>query len=127
MNRQIKSGNGWRLGWDPTAEKFCGLLSGEHWAIELTATEFSDFCRCVRQLSDTMRDMASELMDEEKLTCEQETATIWLEVEGFPALYSLRFILLSGRKGEGEWPPEAAVELVKALGEAPFFDLSVDL
>ncbi len=123
MNRFIKSGHGWRIGWNPTAEKFCGLLSGQSWAIELTAAEFSDFCRCVRQLSALMRDMASELMDEEKLTCEQETATIWLEVEGFPALYSLRFILLSDRKGEGEWPPEAAIALADALSEAPFCDL----
>ena len=123
MNRHIQSGKGWRLGWNPTAEAFCGLLCGQHWAIELTAPEFSDFCRCTRQLSDTMRQMASELMDNEKLTCEQETATIWLEAEGFPSAYSLRFILLSGRRGEGEWPPAAAIELANALSKAPFCDL----
>lgn len=126
MNRHIKSGKGWRLGWNPTAEEFCGLLSGQHWAIELTKDEFSDFCRCARQLSNMMQDMASELMDEEQLTCEQETATIWLEVEGFPFAYSLRFILLGGRKGECEWPSEGVVELTNALSEAPFCDLGLD-
>ena len=126
MNRHVKSGDGWRLGWNPTAEKFCGLLAGQHWAIELTKSEFSDFCRCTRQLSNLMRDMAAELMDEEKLTCEQETSTVWLEVEGFPSAYSLRFILLSGRGCEGEWLPEAAYELMEALAEAPFCDLGTD-
>lgn len=123
MNRHIKSGDGWRLGWNPTAEDYCGLVAGKHWAIELTAAEFSDFCRCTRSLNETMQSMALELMDEETLTCEQETSTIWLEVEGFPTAFNLRFILLSGRKGEGEWPPEAASELISALAEAPFSTL----
>lgn len=126
MNRYIESGRGWRLGWSPTAKTFCGLLSGQHWAMELTEVEFFDFCRCARQLSNLMREMAAELMDEETLTCEQETSTVWLEVEGFPSAYSLRFILLSGRGGEGEWPPAATCELVEALAEAPFCDLGTD-
>ncbi len=120
MNRQIKSGDGWRLGWNPTAEDFCGLVAGSGWAVELTATEFADFCRGAQQLADAMTAMAEQLMDEERLTCEQETAVIWLEAEGFPAEYSLRFILLSGRKAEGEWPSRATQGLLKALSQAPF-------
>ena len=126
MIRHTRSGKDWRLGWNPTAEEFCGLVAGTHWAIELTAAEFNDFCRCTRQLHETMQSMASSLMAEETLTCEQETSTIWLEVEGFPTAFSLRFILLSGRKGEGEWPPEAASELINALSEVPFAGLSSD-
>ena len=123
MNRHIKSGSGWRLGWNSIAEEYCGLVAGERWAIELTATEFYDFCRCTRSLAKTMQSMASQLMDEETLVCEQETSTVWLEVDGFPTAFSLRFILLSGRKGEGEWPPIAASELISALAEAPFSTL----
>ena len=125
MIRHLKTGKGWRLGWNPAAEEFCGLVAGEHWALELTAAEFSDFCRCVRQLEETMTAMAAELMDEEQLTCEQETPTIWLETEGFPSAYSLRFILLNGRRGEGEWPPEIVSELLEALAERPFCELSL--
>ena len=123
MIRHLKSGNGWRLGWNPNAEEFCGLVAGQHWAIELTAAELDDFCRCARQLDSTMQAMARELMDEETLSCEQETSSMWLCVEGFPAEYSLRFILLSGRRGEGEWPPKATRELVKVLTDVPFRDL----
>ena len=123
MIRHIKSGKGWRLGWNPSAEDFSGLVAGEQWAIELTAAELNDFCRSARQLSDTMRAMAVELMDEETLTCEQETSTIWLEAVGFPSRYSLRFILLSGRRSEGAWPAEAVDELVNALTEDPFCNL----
>ena len=122
----LKSGFGWRLGWNPSAPDFCGLVAGQHWAIELTAAELSDFCRCARQLAATMSAMAIELMDEETLTCEQETATIWLETEGFPSAYSLRFILLSGRGAEGGWPPKAASELLAALADAPFCEIGTD-
>ena len=126
MIRQLKSGAGWRLGWDPNAEDFCGLVAGQQWAIELTATELHDFCRCARQLDSAMQAMAIELMAEETLSCEQETTSIWLSAEGFPTDYSLRFILLSGRRGEGEWSPEATREIVLALAETPFCDLGAD-
>lgn len=120
MIRHQKSGQGWRIGWNPSAEEFCGLIAGQGWAVELTAPEFADFCRCARQLDETMSAMAAELMDEETITCEQETSTIWLETAGFPSAYSLRFILLSGRRAEGEWPAEVVGELISALAESPF-------
>ena len=125
MIRHLQSGEGWRLGWNPSADDFCGLVAGERWALELTAAEFFDFCRCARQLGETMTAMAAELMDEEKLTCEQETSTIWLETAGFPTAYSLRFILLSGRRGEGEWPPTTTQKLLEALSKPPFCELSL--
>jgi hypothetical protein len=124
MIPQIKSGEGWRLGWNPAAEQFCGLVAGQNWAIELTAAEFSDFCRVSQQLADTMKAMANQIMAEERLTCEQETTTIWMEAEGFPADYGLRFILLSGRGAEGEWPSAVLPELLQALSEPPFEGLS---
>lgn len=114
MARQIKSGPGWRLGWNPEASEFRGLVGGEEWAIELTEAELDDFCRLAQQLNRTMQQMGAELMDEEKISCELESDLIWLEVEGYPAHYSLRFILLSGRRGEGSWPQEVVPALLQA-------------
>ena len=124
MSRKIIEGNGWRLGWNPAADSFCGLLAGQGWAVELTAEEFKDLCRLARQLDSTMNAMAEQLVDEERLSCEQETETLWLEAEGFPACYGLRFILSTGRKFEGEWPADVVPQLINALGQPPFFDLS---
>ena len=126
MNRHIESGNGWRLGWNPEATEYCALVASDRWSLELTATEFADFCRCTRQLSQTMQDMAEHLMDEERLSCEKETAHIWLEAEGFPNRYSLRFILSAGRRGEGEWTSEQTRELVEALRRAPFLEIGTE-
>ncbi|MEL6160117.1 MAG: DUF1818 family protein [Cyanobacteria bacterium J06623_5] len=114
MPRKLLSGQGWRLGWDPEAEQFCGLLGGECWAVELTAVELRDFCNAAQSLGRTMAAMSEQLMAEERLTCEQETETVWLEAEGLPSQYSLRFILLTGRRGEGEWPATALPGLLEA-------------
>ncbi|MFE4105025.1 DUF1818 family protein [Almyronema epifaneia] len=113
--RQIKSGQGWRLGWDPEAPEFRGLLGGEHWALELTAAELEDFCRLTLQLATTLQQISAELMAEERITCEAESELLWLEVEGYPQSYSLRFILFTGRGGEGAWPPGTAAEVIRAI------------
>ena len=123
MSRKVLEGNGWRLGWNPKADSFCGLIAGHGWAVELTVEEFKDLCRLSRQLDSTMSAMAEQLVDEERLTCEQETRTIWLEAEGFPTCYGLRFILLTGRKCEGEWPSDVVPQLMRALNRSPFRNL----
>lgn len=115
MIKRVESGEGWRVGWNPSAETFCGLVAGQGWAVELTATEFSDFCRVAEQLRSTMKDMSEQLMEEERLTCEQETEAIWMEAEGYPFEYSLRFILLSGRRAEGEWSSSVVPAMLEAL------------
>ncbi|MBW4487572.1 MAG: DUF1818 family protein [Trichocoleus desertorum ATA4-8-CV12] len=115
MERLVKSGSGWRLGWDPNALEFQGLVGGEDWAIELTEAELNDLCRLSEQLAGTMQHMATELMDEEKISCEAESDLLWLETEGYPHAYSLRFILQSGRRGEGSWPASAVPDLLQAL------------
>lgn len=114
MARQLKSGEGWRLGWDPEQPIFQGLVGTETWAIELTAVEFEDFCRLTLQLAETMRQMQAELMEEERISCEAESDLIWMEAEGFPAAYRLRLILLSGRRAEAEWSEAAVMGLVQA-------------
>lgn len=114
MERLIKSGAGWRIGWKPNATEYKGLVGGDNWAMELTEAELDDFCRLLGQLAASMSQMASELMEEEKIACEAESDLLWMEVEGYPNAYSLRFILNSGRRGEGGWPAEAVPHLWQA-------------
>ncbi len=114
VERVIKAGVGWRLGWNPQAQEFQGLVAGDGWAIELTDAELNDFCRLLGQLAGTMSQMASELMDEEKIAIEAESDLLWMQVEGYPEAYSVQLILNAGRRGEGFWPAVAAPGLVQA-------------
>ncbi|NJO77317.1 MAG: DUF1818 family protein [Cyanobacteria bacterium RM1_2_2] len=115
MVRQLKSGMGWRLGWNPDAEIFQGLVGTDSWAVELTKAELADFCRLVLQLAETMHAMQPELMEEERMGCETESDLVWLEVEGFPHAYRLRLILLTGRRTEAEWTETAVPGLLQAI------------
>ena len=121
MERLIKSGPGWRIGWNPKAANYHGLVGGDEWAIELTELELDDFCRLLGHLSQTMREMTSELMDEEKIACEAESNLLWMEVEGYPSAYTLRFILNTGRRGEGSWIAQAVPGLVQAAQSLKVF------
>jgi Domain of unknown function (DUF1818) len=114
MDRLVKSGAGWRLGWHGSARDFKGLVGTADWSLELTEPEFHDFCRLLQQLTETMSQMATELMDEERIACEAESELLWLEVEGFPHAYSLHLILLTGRRAEGHWPADAVTGLFQA-------------
>ncbi|RZM79635.1 DUF1818 family protein [Leptolyngbya iicbica] len=119
--RHLKEGLGWRLGYDPDASVFKGLVGGDRWTVELTEAEFADFCRLTLQLADTVRSLANELMDEERICCEQETAHIWLEVEGLPTAFDLRFILLAGRRAEGGWTATATANIIQAIPALTLF------
>lgn len=114
MERVVKSGAGWRIGWNPDAVEFKGLVGADDWALELTEAELHDFCRLSMQLVETMSYMASELMDEEKISCEAESDLIWMEAAGYAHAYSLRFILNTGRCAEGCWQADAVSGLVQA-------------
>jgi len=114
MDRQLRYGTGWRLGWDPKAPEFRGLVGGESWAIELTDREFKDFRTLLEQLVQTMNQMADELMAEEAITCEAASDLLWMEAHGFPQSFDLNFILLSGRRGEGQWSAAVVPELIQA-------------
>ena len=115
MAQQLRQGTGWRLGWNPEAETFAGLVGTEDWAIELTIAELEDFCRLVAELADTMRLLSSELMDEERASCEVESDLLWLEAEGFPHAFSLRLIVLTGRRAEAAWADTAVPDLIQAV------------
>lgn len=112
--RQLKAGQGWRIGWDTAAATFRGLVGTDAWAIELTEAELEDFCRLSLQLAETMQHMQQELMDEERISCEAESDLLWMEAEGFPHAYCLRLILLTGRRAEAEWSETAVPELIRA-------------
>lgn len=114
MERVIKTGAGWRLGWNPNAVEFKGLVGGDDWAIELTEAELNDFCRLLGQLAETMSLMAAELMDEEKIACEVESDLLWMQAEGYPAAYSIKLILNAGRRCESSWEAAAVPGLVQA-------------
>ncbi|BFM39408.1 DUF1818 family protein [Synechocystis sp. LKSZ1] len=115
FQRLIQEGEGWRLGFDPRASLYVGLVAGSDWAMELTGPEFTDLLRLVRQLEDTMQSMAAELMEEERLSCEADSDLLWLEAEGFPHCYRLRLILNQGRRCEGAWPETVVPEVIEAL------------
>ncbi|KYC37921.1 hypothetical protein WA1_05340 [Scytonema hofmannii PCC 7110] len=121
MQRVLKSGLGWRIGWNPTAPEFKGLVGTDDWAIELTEAELNDFCRLLAQLADSMQQIATELMDEEKIACEAESDLMWMEVEGYPHAYSLRLILSTGRSVEGKWDASAVPGLLQATGMLEVF------
>jgi hypothetical protein len=120
-DRRLLQGTGWRIGLDPSAPVFVGLLGGDDWAIELTGNEFQDFCRLSRQLAHTMQSMANQLMDAERICCEAESELLWVETEGFPHVYSLRFMLLSGRRGDGFWAATAVPALLQAMDNLDSF------
>ncbi len=118
-DRLIREGSGWRVGWDPAAAQYRGLLAGADWAVELTAEEWQDFRRLVQQLVEAAGAIAPELMPEEHLTCDGETPLVWVELDGDSHTYGLRFILLTGRGAEGAWPPPVVPHLLRGLGSLP--------
>jgi hypothetical protein len=83
--------------------------------MELTAPEFQEICRLAQQLAQQMQAMADVLMDEESLTCDAESDLAWVEVNGLPDAFTLRFILQSGRRCEGAWDVVATGPLLRAM------------
>jgi hypothetical protein len=115
MPRILKSGSGWRVGWNPDAEKFKGLVGTEQWSLELTEAEFNDFCRLLEQLAKAMAEISQTLMDEEAIACEAESDLLWLEATGFPHAFDLHLILQTERRGEGYWTATVVPELLQAM------------
>jgi Domain of unknown function (DUF1818) len=115
MTRQLRSGVGWRVGWDAEALGFQALVGAEDWGVELTQAEFDEFCRFALNLSEAIEQMRSELMEEEAIACETSSDQLWMEVRGHPDAYQLSFILLTGRRAEGCWPIEATKEVLRVI------------
>ncbi len=121
IERLIKKGDGWRVGWNPQADKYQALVGTDDWAIELTAAELDDFSRLLNQLIETMQHMKTELMPEEKIACEAESELLWLEVAGYTDAYTLRLIVHGDRRCEGNWQSGVATELAKAVQSIKVF------
>jgi hypothetical protein len=85
--------------------------------VELTQAEFDDFRRLTQELRQTVLAIAPELMAEERIGCELDSQTLWLEIEGYPQAYELRFILHQGRRAEGQWPASVLPEFFVALDQ----------
>lgn len=115
MDRVIKSGQGWRIGWDAAAPIYAALVGNDAWSVELTQPEWHDFCRLFAQLVETIALMQTELMDEETIAIEVESDLLWLEAEGYPHAYSLHLIVLTGRRAEGTWDTSAIPALWQAI------------
>ena len=120
MERFVKSGDGWRIGWHPQGEKYQGLVGTQDWAIELTKAELDDFYRLLKQLVDTMGQMSAELMDEEKISCEAQTELLWMEVEGYCDRYCLYLILNCDRRCEGSWQEGVAPQILAGFRAVGF-------
>ena len=120
LERLMRSGDGWRIGWHPQGGEYQGLVGANDWAIELTEAELTDFYRLLNQLVETMTVMKAELMEQEKISCEAETSLLWMEVEGYPNSYSLRLILNSDRRCEGNWTEGVAPKLLDAFNSLGF-------
>jgi hypothetical protein len=121
MQKVLKSGAGWRIGWNPANTTYPGLVGSDDWAFELTTAEFADFRRLLQQLVDSVRSIQAELMDEEKIACEAESDLIWMQVAGMPNEYGLRLILNSGRGCEGNWSAEAVPHVIVAINSLQVF------
>ena len=121
MSKIVKSGTGWRLGWNPEAEVFKGLVGADTWALELTEAELCDFCRLFAQLAETIAQISHELMDEETIACEVESSLIWLEATGYAEAYGVHLIVLTDRGGEGFWSEAAVPQLLQAIQHFQIF------
>jgi len=121
MARLLKTGIGWRIGWDADAATFQGLVGADDWALELTTAELEEFARLLNQIVTAIAQMQSELMDEEAIACEVESDLLWLEANGYPHAYSLHLMLLTGRRGEGHWTADVVPELLQAVRSLKVF------
>lgn len=121
MAQYLKEGDGWRLGWQTESGSFQGLVGNNHWAFELTTAEFADFRRIFQELANSMQSLRQELMPEETLVCEASSQLIWMQVEGCPDAYSLRLMLLAGRRSEAVWDVSSTAALWQALQTLEMF------
>lgn len=122
---ELREGPGWRLVIDPARAPFGVLLGGGEpdqgaWAAEFTQAEVGALAVAVQRLVAQHRALESQLLAEEAIELEIETAceggSLWLALEGDRQHWRLRFVLspAPGRRAvEGGWG-EAASRAVAA-------------
>jgi hypothetical protein len=118
----VQEGEGWRLVVDPS-RPFPVLIGGMQWAAELALEEAGALRAGILRLHEQLSSLADVLLDEEEITLEFETVLqpegcLWLELEGGPRQYALRFVLdpSPGRRAlEGGWSAAATAAFVAAI------------
>ncbi len=119
--KRLKTGKNWRVGWNDEADVFKGLVGADDWSVELTETEFDTFLRLLTELGEALESMKAELMDEEAIALEKESELLWMQIDGYPQVFSISFILRTGRCAEGHWSAETASELNQAIQTIKLF------
>lgn len=122
---EVHEGPGWRLCLDPGRGSFPVLLGGEGWAVELRADEAQALAEGCCRLADELAALADRLMPEEEVSLELERGPLWLELEGRPQAWRLRFVLTPGaaaRGVEAGWGEVASQSVVAALRQGMAFN-----
>lgn len=124
---ELREGALWRLVIDPTRAPFSVLLGGGDpergaWAAEFTGAEARALAEAVQRLAEQHRALQSQLLAEEAIELEIETAceggSLWLALEGDRQRWRLRFVLspASGQRAvEGGWGEEASAAVAATL------------
>jgi hypothetical protein len=117
MAQDLRTGQGWRVGWRSASDAFPALVGSDDWAIELTAAEFQAFTALLAQLTQQLQGMSSELMPDEAIALTASNDQIYLELDGYPHAYGLHLIVLQGRRAEGKWPAPVSADFLLACAE----------
>ncbi len=119
---QQHESEGWRLQLDQERAPFPVLIGGSDWAAEFTAAEALELARMAGELEGELLAMTALLMADEQIILELERnhpwGSLWIELEGVPERWSLRFVLTPEpplRALEGSWSPEASGAIAAAL------------
>jgi hypothetical protein len=115
---RVQEGPGWRLCVDRRRTAYPVLIGGEGWAVELSGDEAQALMEGCCRLADELAALAGRLMPEERVTLELERGPLWLELEGQPRAWRLRFVLTpqpSVRGVEAGWGEGASPAVVAAL------------
>ena len=115
IEKIIKSGVGWRVGWNHEDNPYQGLIGTDFWTVELTKLELHDFCYFLTELTKVLTEISTELMEEEKITIDMESERLWIQLHGYPHDYHVYFILQNERKFEGTLSSNIIPELLANL------------
>ncbi len=92
--------------------------------MELQADEARSLAEGCCRLADELAELSERLMPEEEVSLEFERGPLWLELEGRPQAWRLRFVLTPGaaaRGVEAGWSEVASQSVVAALRQGLAF------
>jgi hypothetical protein len=119
---QRLQGEGWRLQVDEERAPLPVLIGGRDWAAEFTPGEAVAIAGLAVELEHQLGALTDRLLADEQITLESERTyewgSLWMELEGAPESWSLRFVLTphpSLRALEAGWSPKASMAITAAL------------